>query len=417
MGIKIFKDKIWQHFTINISLVMVLFVMGIFIGLMYRNNQLIYRVVLEQARAHFRSIVKTREWNADFGGVYVEKKGGVKSNPYLKNPDITSTDGRVFTLRNPAIMTREISENFKKSSTFSFHITSLKPVNPNNIADAFEKESLLQFEKGKNEAYRDEAVGGKTYFRYIAPLYMEKNCFSCHAEMGYADGDVRGGISITVDITDVQNTLSINRLIIIILAVLTALILLSIFYLSVIKLMRNLDAANKKINQMAITDDLTSLYNRRYFFSKLDEEIQRGFRHRHPVSCIMIDVDYFKTINDSHGHLAGDAVLREISAIIKINCRVSDTPARFGGEEIIIILPETDMAGSLNVANKIRELVDKNVFITAEKIEIKTTISLGVSSMIPDKIDGARNSAELVKNADIALYLAKNRGRNRVESV
>ena len=114
----------------------------------------------------------TRRWNADYGGVYVEKKPGVVSNPYLVNPDIEGKDGKVYTKRNPALMTREISEYAKKDGSMMFHITSLKPLNPDNKADAFETRSLQAFETRSLQAFENgilettekEYRDGKTFF-------------------------------------------------------------------------------------------------------------------------------------------------------------------------------------------------------------------------------------------------------------
>jgi uncharacterized phosphosugar-binding protein len=119
-----------------------------------RTSQLIKEENLVQARTLLDSILLARKWNSDYGGVYIEKKKGVQSNPYLKDPDIRTTDGRIFTNRNPALMTREISEYARREGRFVFHITSLKPLNPGNAPDSFETEALKLFEKGIVELSR-----------------------------------------------------------------------------------------------------------------------------------------------------------------------------------------------------------------------------------------------------------------------
>ena len=119
------SSRLWRSFLLNISLVVLLFILGIFLGGFISNQQLIEKEQLSRARAHFYSIVLTRLWNAQHGGVYVEKREGVESNPYLENPDIATVDGRVFTKKNPALMTREISALAEGSDELQFHITSL----------------------------------------------------------------------------------------------------------------------------------------------------------------------------------------------------------------------------------------------------------------------------------------------------
>lgn len=159
--------------------------------------------ILSTARAFFAQIVVTRRWVAQHGGVYILKKTGVKTNPYLLEipdlvVDITDTQGRVYTLRNPAIITREISELAEQIGIFKFHITSLKLKNPDNAPDDFEIEALQDFERGEKEAWRYEEDDNQRWFRYMAPLYVEESCLQCHGDLGYSVGDVRGGISVTL---------------------------------------------------------------------------------------------------------------------------------------------------------------------------------------------------------------------------
>lgn len=164
----------------------------------YRQSMLIEQQTKEQAHALFESIVLTRRWNADHGGVYVYKGPGDVSNPYLDDPDITDTKGRVYTLKNPALMTREISAIADKDSRFAFHITSLKLKNPENAPDPWERGALLRFEDGVKEVTESVDIGGKRYFRLMRPLFVEEACLRCHTGQGYMVGDVRGGISVTV---------------------------------------------------------------------------------------------------------------------------------------------------------------------------------------------------------------------------
>ena len=192
--------RLWKKFIRRISLVITLFALGMFLGLFVKTKQLVNEEVLSRSQTHFRDIILTRHWNAQFNGVYVEKTEGVVSNPYLENPDITTVDGRIFTKKNPALMTREISEFAREDSLYSFHITSLKPLNPNNAPNEFEKEALLAFEQGKSEVYNKFRIYDKTYFRYMAPLPVEEACLQCHAKQGYQVGDIRGGISLIISL-------------------------------------------------------------------------------------------------------------------------------------------------------------------------------------------------------------------------
>lgn len=166
-----------------------------------------------------------------------------------------------------------------------------------------------------------------------------------------------------------------------------------------------------KTRELAIRDELTSLYNRRHFQSVLNIEWKRAVRFKRGLAVLMVDVDHFKSFNDKYGHLHGDYVLKRIAELLAANLREVDTVARFGGEEFIALLPDTDIAGAQNVAEKLRSIIDSERFSTAKNKEThKITISVGIS-VYPDD---ARNLEDLIDHADIALYDAKDSGRNQV---
>ena len=179
----------------------------------------------------------------------------------------------------------------------------------------------------------------------------------------------------------------------------------------------------------AITDGLTRLYHHKYFYARLREEVSRSRRYKHPLSLIMMDIDDFKALNDEYGHLAGDAILRGIAAIIKKNTRYSDIVARYGGEEFCILLPNTHLMSATNagrrfverigeedvieVGERIRKNVEKHTFIYQEN-RLTLTVSLGIASFDPERKDDISAEA-LLAHADQALYAAKKKGKNRIE--
>ncbi|NLZ28711.1 MAG: diguanylate cyclase, partial [Firmicutes bacterium] len=167
----------------------------------------------------------------------------------------------------------------------------------------------------------------------------------------------------------------------------------------------------------SITDSLTDLYNRGYFHEFLEREIKRCRRYHHDLTLIIADIDFFKKYNDRYGHPRGDIVLRNVANILKQNIRGSDLAARYGGEEFAIVLPETDLAGGLTVAEKIRSSVEIYNFSGEHYSQPggTLTISLGVSS-IP-ATDKHTTLTEFITRADKALYEAKRKGRNLVVSV
>lgn len=166
-----------------------------------------------------------------------------------------------------------------------------------------------------------------------------------------------------------------------------------------------------KIKNMAIKDDLTKLYNRRFFEEQLVVEIDRATRHESNLSLIMIDIDHFKMYNDLNGHIAGDTLLTTIASIFKEVCRASDYVCRYGGEEFSIILPQTDIIGAYEVAEKVRRRIFENTFPAAENQPgHRLSISLGVSTY-PVL---SKNKIELKEFSDKALYHSKKLGRNKV---
>lgn len=166
-----------------------------------------------------------------------------------------------------------------------------------------------------------------------------------------------------------------------------------------------------EMQRLSQTDSLTGLYNRRGLDERMQVEILRAKRYQHPLSVIMADIDHFKNYNDTHGHLEGDVILKQVAELLRIHVRKTDVVARYGGEEFLILLIETPKAAALEVAEKIRVAVEALLFPHAgTQPEGKLTISLGVATSSAD-LSEAR---ELIYKADHALYGAKQAGRNRV---
>lgn len=167
---------------------------------------------------------------------------------------------------------------------------------------------------------------------------------------------------------------------------------------------------HREVQKQAITDAITGLYNRRGFFELGRREVERTRRTAYPLSAIMIDIDHFKRVNDTHTHAVGDQVLQALAKRLRSNLREMDVLGRYGGEEFCILLPETDLFTACNVAERLRHCVEETLFLT-ERGPLAITISLGVSRLEKDTND----LETLLNQADIAMYAAKQAGRNRVE--
>lgn len=165
---------------------------------------------------------------------------------------------------------------------------------------------------------------------------------------------------------------------------------------------------HETIYRMTIMDGLTGTHNKRYLLEALEREIPRARRHQRALSLVMFDIDHFKSINDTYGHLAGDYVLKEMAGAVKSRLRPDDVLARYGGEEFGIILPETSLQGAINIAEEVRKIVSSHEY-HFEGEDIKVTVSLGTA-----ELQDSHDVLNFIKTADEKLYEAKRSGRDCV---
>ncbi len=177
-------------------------------------------------------------------------------------------------------------------------------------------------------------------------------------------------------------------------------------------LLDELEEKNTILEELIKKDGLTNLYNHRYFHERISEEYNRAMRYSYPLSCILMDIDHFKKVNDTYGHQAGDVILKTLAKIITKNIRQVDIAARYGGEEFALILPHTYIEKSVVMAERIREQVEGTTFYFND-ITIKATISMGLACFPENK---PASYTELIRFADESLYVAKESGRNRVKT-
>jgi two-component system, cell cycle response regulator len=178
------------------------------------------------------------------------------------------------------------------------------------------------------------------------------------------------------------------------------------------------NAVNRaRLLRAGITDFLTGWHNRRYLQQRLKEELARAQRRAGTISCLMIDIDKFKSINDGYGHLAGDIALKEIAQRVESQIRSMDTAARFGGDELAILLPDTNAPEAAKLAERIREAIAATPFALTAQVERSLTVSVGVAAVSPVRHEADLKAVadRLLADADAALYRAKALGRNRVQ--
>lgn len=195
-----------------------------------KHEKLVLEQLNTQARALFKQLVITRKWIADHGGVFI-RAPWEEPSPYFSEPEIVDIKGRKYIKQSPAMVTKELSRYAQKEGLFTFHITSLKLINPENAPDEFERAALVEFEKGTaKELSKIEKIGSSYFYRYIAPLYVEQSCLKCHAHLGYKLGDVRGAMSVSIPMDYAISMINSGRKGMVLASIATISILMLILY-------------------------------------------------------------------------------------------------------------------------------------------------------------------------------------------
>ena len=224
-----------------------------------------------------------------------------------------------------------------------------------------------------------------------------------------------GGIAVAemILLTDVSKEEKIARKTLyegIIIVFVAGAILFAFFYWLIGQIGQRIEQNEKKLHDIATHDGLTGLYNHKFFYTLLENEIIRAERYQHHTSLLLLDIDHFKNVNDTYGHRSGDMILSGLSKRLMSRIRTTDSVCRYGGEEITIILPETDIMIAKQIAENLRVLIEHEPFEIEDNQHIKVTVSIGVS-VYPQH---ATKASTLVSVADTALYKAKENGRNCV---
>jgi two-component system, cell cycle response regulator len=170
---------------------------------------------------------------------------------------------------------------------------------------------------------------------------------------------------------------------------------------------------NRRLEALATTDPLTRLLNRRALLERLSIEVDRAHRYGSSLSLLLLDIDHFKAINDTAGHLVGDGVLRQLGELLAYSVRTADVVARYGGEEFVVILPETSSEGGVIFAERLRDTVERHAFDVSNDEPLHLTASIGVATFPSPRVE---STEDLFARADEALYRAKSGGRNQVRT-
>ena len=383
--------------------------------------------IIQESKAHINNMIDTRSWNSQYGGVYV-KSDNLKPNPYLADNHIYTKDNQMLVKINPAWMSRQISEISNSKRNYKYKITSLSPINPKNEPNAFDKEALEHFIKNKDDSFYYKFSEDLSEFNFMGSLKMKPSCFQCHATKDYEVGDIRGGIRVTMPTTIYQKEIlnlekkTIISLISIVVLTLIVLIIITRLIKSNFKHQEQIETMNmyleekvlertselrktaERLEILATTDSLTKVHNRYSIMQLLENEIKRSKRYKHQMCVILYDIDNFKLINDNFGHAVGDDILIKSAQLVKKSLRNIDIIGRYGGEEFLIILPETNSEDAQEITERIRKLIESTNFPQVDKV----TISSGVTILSEeDEIES------LFKRLDSLLYKAKRTGKNK----
>lgn len=410
--------KLIRSFLLLSCATVAVVVLTLFVSYHLRTERLTQDIMLQHARALFEEMILTRQWVSEHGGAYVKVKPGVAPNPFLATiPDlkvnITDQDGQLYTLRNPGLVFSGVSQLAEKNGSFKLHVASLNPVNPaSNSPDAFETEALIAFEQGEKEAHVVEQDTAGPVYRYMAPLYYQVQCNNCHGSLNYAEGDIRGGISVTIPMDFINARLADSRRFSLLSTLLVMGVLFAILFFQSRRFMSRMSEVQTRLMELATSDSLTGLLNRRTVYELLEDEIAKYRRFASPpLACLLLDIDDFKVINDSYGHQAGDAVLAAIATAMKNHSRRYDIISRYGGEEFLVILPGTDLTAATTVGEKLRQHLAE-LAIPFEKHRLQVTVSIGAAQLAA----GETTTDSLIGRADAALYQAKRHGKNQVRA-
>ncbi|HSJ48333.1 MAG TPA: diguanylate cyclase [Gammaproteobacteria bacterium] len=348
-----------------------------------------------------------QHWVGGHGGVYVEVPADYQPSPLLAmQPEhrVVTPRGRHLALANTTVLMEGITDQSAAQRNARIRLTSQDPLNPDHQPAEWERKGLEALAAGQLSWTELIDESAQQAYRFMRPLQLQENCLSCHQYADADAGDVVGAISVHLDVSEdfavhgkAERVMFLSY---------GAIWLVGLAGLTMTG--RRWKGLLHALRQAATCDPLTGLWNRRELMRKLEHEMARSARYGHPLAVIMLDIDHFKRVNDSHGHQAGDQVLKDLAGLIQATVRGSDLVARYGGEEILVLCPETDGVVAGQLAERIRRHVEGATIVTTSA-RIQMTVSLGVAAY-PELPTGT----DLIQAADAAMYRAKQSGRNRV---
>lgn len=368
-------------------------------------------LALAEAQAKWNKDAAFRQWASRHGGLYVIPDARTPPNPalaHLPHRDVVTTDGQKLTLMNPAYMMRQMAEELEEDFGVKGKITGKLQLNPINKPDTWQLKVLTIFESGKtNEVYEQQMIDGKPYLRYMKAMYMTEGCVKCHGILGFKDGDLRGGVSVSIPLaryfaaaSETNSSVLITHLLVWVAGILSIVLFGRLFGRMLIH------AANE-----ALHDSLTKLPNIRLFKNRVEQSLKKFRRDSTSLFAVcFLDLDRFKNLNDSRGHKVGDELLVALSQRLMELVRPGDTVARMGGDEFTLLLNGIrSVDEALNITERI--LLSFKKPFSLDNDEIYTDSSIGICIVT----DNYTNAENMIRDADTAMYRAKLAGKGRVD--
>ncbi|MEW8171553.1 MAG: EAL domain-containing protein [Candidatus Thiodiazotropha endolucinida] len=367
----------------------------------------------QEAIDNFNKDQAFRVWATTHGGVYVPVTERTQPSPLLSHipeRDLVTPSGRQLTLLNPAYMLRQMMEDYAELYGVKGRITSIKPLNPNNAPDEWERAALKSFERGEKEQFELTDINDEPYLRLIRPMETKAGCLKCHHHQGYQVGDIRGGVGISVPMKHYFSSAAEQKR-----EIKAGLGMIWLAGVSAIwfygrrsrqRLHERKDYEDQIWHQ-ANFDSLTGLSNRNLFLDRLNRVLAYTQRQQSMLALLFIDLDRFKYVNDALGHAIGDQLLKEAARRLRLCVREMDTVSRLGGDEFTVILPAINEGQSVvRVAASILTELSRPFDLAGQEAHISASIGI---TLYPQ--DGS-DSGMLLQNADTAMYQAKAEGRN-----
>lgn len=389
----------------------------------------------ERAKNFYKAIFLARTWNSQYGPIYAPVTEQNPPNPYLHLPnrEITAPNGLELTMINHAYMVRQISEIAEKEKVY-FHVTSLKPLNPENMADPWEKTALESFEKGVPDKIEMVIGDDGPVFRYMAPMFVKATCLACHAQQGYKVGDVRGGVSVTLKANEILNDLENEKQFLILAHLITVSIgiFLGFLFLSSARKhtlvlegitsaqQQDLQQQKEKLNEttrvmhdLVTRDTTTGIHTAEHFKNLSTLMWNNAINNNKPVALLLLEIDSFNDYTDNYGALEGDICLKEITGAItrKVQDKGS-VVARFGAASFAVMLANTDASHAHDLAQKIHGDV-LGLRIPHETSDVSKIVTItGVAiSIVPSH---GLQLGDFIKRAREALRKGREKGRNHI---